>query len=397
MAHVDRERDAERAAKREDAIGHRLRLLEAGDLPALAADLEPGERGASAGEADPGREGLREAIETGKAPAALEMVRRLIAEGRDPLPSLADAWDAPPPKPVLWRDPGPGAKDYGEALIGAGEVGILSGPGGAGKSTIAIALARAARPEDCPDGFGAACGLRIRSGPVAILSYEDSAPRLAGRAKWFGAREVFAHVFRAQDAAPLWTADPEDRRESGPSTYWRRWWDAVGKAEASLALIDPASVAFSGANPSDGAAVRAFLMEASSEAARVGCGVLIVAHDTKAARNEARDGQGPGPGAVSGSAQWSDGARAVLHLSGSGERRTLECVKANYCRMGWGATLRERAREGQDGPFRGWKLDRRLRDVAAEREERNGSSVSPGGGNASGYSPVEEARRVFGG
>ena len=176
MAHVDRERDAERAAKREDAIGHRLRLLEAGDLPALAADLEPGERGASAGEADPGREGLREAIETGKAPAALEMVRRLIAEGRDPLPSLADAWDAPPPKPVLWRDPGPGAKDYGEALIGAGEVGILSGPGGAGKSTIAIALARAARPEDCPDGFGAACGLRIRSGPVAILSYEDSAP-----------------------------------------------------------------------------------------------------------------------------------------------------------------------------------------------------------------------------
>ena len=61
-------------------------------------------------------------------------------------------------------------------------------------------------------------------------------------------------------------------------------------------------------------------------------GVLIVAHDTKAARNEARAGIGPGPGAISGSGQWSDGARSVLHLSGAGpeDRRLLTCAKSNY-------------------------------------------------------------------
>ncbi|MCE2399238.1 MAG: AAA family ATPase [Gemmatimonadetes bacterium] len=94
--------------------------------------------------------------------------------GLDPGPPvLADpAFGAALPRPVLWRaggDPGRGA------LIGAGEVAILAGPGQGGKSTIAIALAHAA------GNGGEACGLHVARGKVAMLSYEDSPARLAHR------------------------------------------------------------------------------------------------------------------------------------------------------------------------------------------------------------------------
>ena len=291
---------------------------------------------------------------------------------------LIDVWDAPVPEPILWRDPGQG-HDFTDPLIGAGEVGILSGPGGAGKSTVCLALARAAHKPDCPMGHGDACGLRIKAGPVAILSYEDAPVRLAHRAAWFGPRDRWEHVHVAKANPPaLWTtADLEEgySRESGPSDWWNKWWGAVAALEPVLAIIDPASVAFSGASPSDGAAVRAFLAAVTLEAVRIGCGVLIVAHDTKGARNEARAGLSPGPGAVSGSAQWTDGARAVLHLSSqSGGGRAIECVKANYSRAGWGANLR--GSKGMGDAFTGWELDARIPDMDAERERTKNGGLS---------------------
>ena len=122
-------------------------------------------------------------------------------------------------------------------------------------------------------------------------------------------------------------------------------------------MIDPASVAAAGISPSDGAAVRAFLLGVTEEAERIGAGALIVAHDTKGARNDARAGIGPGPGAVSGSGQWSDGARAVLHLSGAGpdDQRLLVAAKSNYGPSGWGARLSPRWDGGHK--WRGLRLD----------------------------------------
>ena len=154
----------------------------------------------------------------------------------------------------------------------------------------------------------------------------------------------------------MWEADPKDRRDSGRSRSWRPWWDAVRDFGAGLVVIDPASVAAAGINPSDGAAVRSFLLAVTRKAERIGAGVLIVAHDTKGARNDARAGIGPGPGAVSGSGQWSDGARAVLHLSGAGpdDKRLLVAAKSNYGPSGWGARLAPR----WDGArWRGLSLD----------------------------------------
>ena len=190
--------------------------------------------------------------------------------------------------------------------------------------------------------------------PRPVLSYEDSGPRLAHRFEWYAPPGEWAHVRRARGAAPLWEANPEDRRDNGPSTFWRPWWDAV---------------------------------------ADFGAGVLIVAHDTKAARNEARAGIGPGPGAVAGSGQWSDGARAVLHLSaaGPGDKRLLAAVKSNYGPSGWGARLAPR---WEGDRWRGLELDtgrsRLTRErVAATRKEwatvgrdakPNGAATAAGAG-----------------
>lgn len=118
----------------------------------------------------------------------------------------------------------------------------------------------------------------------------------------------------------MWEADA-DGRASGPSRFWRRWWDAVADFGPVLAVIDPASVAAAGMSPSDGAGVRAFLLAVTVEAARIGCAVLVLAHDTKGARNETRAGYGPGAGMVAGSGQWFDGARAGDgHPQGMGAR-----------------------------------------------------------------------------
>ena len=153
-----------------------------------------------------------------------------------------------------------------------------------------------------------------------------------------------------------------------------------------LVVIDPASVAFSGASPSDGAAVRAFLAAVSGEAARIGCGVLIVAHDTKGSRNEQRAGSGPGPDAVSGSAQWTDGARGVLHLSGEGPdgKRLLQCVKANYGPVGWGARLAPRYDGDRWHGLRSSAALNRAQIEEARRELAKGGKRKRGGTAAPG-------------
>ena len=325
---IDPEALAEVAAKRADTFDEAKRA-------ALAGDWNPARQLAVA--AQPSAERVELDTLAPRIEAAADVLELAALAPRDVLAPLAFGQELP--RPVLWRDTGnPGVTpEQGGTVLCAGEVAILSGPGEAGKSTVSVALAHAAR-----EG-GTACGLHVARGRVAVLSYEDSGPRLAHRFTWYAPPDAWAHVRRARGAAPLWEADP-DRRDSGPSAFWRPWWDAVADFGAGLVVIDPASVAAAGLSPSDGAAVRAFLLGVTEEAARSGAGVLIVAHDTKQARNEARAGIGPGPGAVAGSGQWHDGARAVLHLSGAGpdDKRLIVAAKSNYGPSGWGARLAPR-------------------------------------------------------
>ena len=337
---MDANEQAERDAKRREALKHAkaAALMDPPDLAPLRelARIEESEIQEADAAAD-----LAERVADAKT--AREALKAL-----EPAPDpLADpAFGASLPRPVLWRA---GSEADRGALIGAGEVALLSGPGQGGKSTVALALAHAAR-----DG-GAACGLHVAGGRVAILSYEDSPARLAARMEWYGPASDWAHVRTSPNPAPLWEADPEGRA-SGRSEWWPRWWKAVADFGAALVVIDPASVALVGVSPSDGAGVRAFLADVTGEAARIGAAALILAHDTKGARNETRAGYGPGAGMVAGSAQWFDGARAVLHLSGPGpdEKRLIVAEKSNYGPSGWGARLAPR----WDGDrWRGLRID----------------------------------------
>ena len=83
----------------------------------------------------------------------------------------------PQPAPVLWRD---ADSKWADAVLSEGEVAVLSGPGGIGKSYLALSWALAATRK-ATGSYGENCGLRVRRGPVAILSYDDAPVRIAGR------------------------------------------------------------------------------------------------------------------------------------------------------------------------------------------------------------------------
>ena len=157
----------ELAAKRTDALkAAKMAGLAGDDGPALElAGIEDGERIAADAEADAAA--MIDAAKTGRELADV------LAALAPPDVLAALPFGAKLPRPVLWRDAGDAAATPERAgtVLCAGEVAMLSGPGEAGKSTVAVALADAAR-----DG-GMACGLHVARGKVAALSYEDSGPR----------------------------------------------------------------------------------------------------------------------------------------------------------------------------------------------------------------------------
>ena len=280
---------------------------------------------------------------------------------------VVDWGKEPEPDPVLWRDDD---SRWPDAVLSVGEVAILSAPGGTGKSYVTLAIARAAATAGSGDHRaaskgdataagepGKACGLRVRGGPVVLVSYEDAPVRLAARLARIG-DGIPAAVHCLPDPQPLFVASGEDRRgEATPAPFWPALWEAIRNVRPSLVVIDPASAALADVSTSEGGPVRLFMRELGREAAQAGCGVLVVAHDTKAARNEAKASGEPGAGAVAGSAQWFDAARGVLYLHADphvADCRIVECIKANHGRRGWGARLREVT--GKDGRFSGFEL-----------------------------------------
>lgn len=292
---------------------------------------------------------------------------------------VVDFASMPQPAPVLWRDPGSYNPhvEHCDAVLSIGEVALLSAAGGLGKSTATLEIASAAAAAaDLGLPFGAACGLRATPGPVVLVSYEDAPARIAARLRWAADSDLSAGIVLWPDPEPLWSADPDARGASRHGPQWDALWREVRSAGARLLVIDPVSAALADVSTSETGPVRAFLRALSSAAAPDhdaqwdGCGVLLVAHDTKSARDAVRRGEDPGAGVVAGSAAWYDGARGVLTLLRDPRSdctdRLLECVKANYGRTGWGARLSERT--GPSDAFHGLEqtecLDRAGLDAA---------------------------------
>lgn len=264
------------------------------------------------------------------------------------LQELKDWTNTPEPKPILWHDK---ETRYADAVLSEGEVALLSGPGGLGKSSVSLAVAHVAvHAHLLNQDYGAACGLRVAAGKVLLVSYEDAPVRIASRVKGMPGG-IPDGLFVWENPSPLW-------KKEGKGEAWDELWQSVSTdgIKAKLVIIDPASAALVDVEVSEGGPVRAFLTECRIMAETHKCGVLIVAHDTKAARNEARQGGDPGAGAVAGSATWYDAARGVLYLrSASADKRVdddpdarvLECLKANYGRTGWKVNLVERFDNGR--------------------------------------------------
>ena len=247
----------------------------------------------------------------------------------------ATAWEnIPIPEPVLWRQESSGS------LLAVGECAILASAGGLGKSMITLSIADAARS----GGTGAACGLRVRPGPVVLISYEDAPERIWSRLAGINSKEPPEHIHLWADPFSLWEGG-DNGGKAHPFEHWSELWTQIRAVRPTLVILDPISAAMVDVDTSQTGPVRAFMRELVIEAKKADCGVLLVAHDTKGARNEAKAGRDPGAGAVAGSASWYDAARGVLYLRrepGNSGRRLLECLKSNYGPSGWGAVLRER-------------------------------------------------------
>ena len=356
---------------------------------AMAEALAP-IRGALGGDPDDGRllavvQDAADAPDDGAALAVFEAA----AAPSPVVVSAAEYANAPQPAPVLWRDDParPDATDV-DAVLSVGEVAILASAGGLGKSTLVLELASAAvAAAELGAPSMAACGLAVTAGPVVVVSFEDAPARIAHRLTWCNAGKVPAGVHLAPDPAPLWVAAGDRGGESHPGADWDRLWRAVREVDARLLVIDPVSAALADVSTTETGPVRAFLRALTAEATAAGAGVLLVAHDTKAARNAAAKGEDPGAGIVAGSAAWYDGARGVLALARdpASDDRLLECAKANYGRTGWGARLRERLWPG--GAFRGLELGARLERADIEAAKRPPTKRDKAPANGAGKVP----------
>ena len=241
-------------------------------------------------------------------------------------------------------------------MLSVGEVAILASAGGLGKSCLTLALAvETATAAEAGREYGNACGLRVKAGGAVLVSYEDSPARIGARLRWF-TETAPERLHLWANPKPLFQTDPVSRGAVTRCDAWPQLWEEIKAARPALVIVDPVSAALADADTSQTGPARTFLRLLSQEAATAGCGVLLVAHDTKSARNLAMAGQDPGAGAVAGSAAWYDGARGVLTLvpdPAARGSRLLVAIKANYGRTGWGALLTERCEAGK---FRGLEL-----------------------------------------
>jgi hypothetical protein len=210
-----------------------------------------------------------------------------------------------------------------------------------------------------------ACGLAVRPGPVLLMSYEDRPARIAARLRAMEVTErVLKRLYIAIDPEPLWK--PADRNAGGAcvTAAFRALSARLDALRPSLVVLDPISAAAGSLNLNDGGTARYCVRSLATLSADRGVGFLVVAHDTKSARESARldrrrPSRLPGAGAVAGSAQWFDAMRSVLYLRlGPNDApnidRDLVALKVNNGVDGWNVSLS--TDNSDEGVFRGFRL-----------------------------------------
>ena len=260
-----------------------------------------------------------------------------------------------PPPPALFR-----THDNTGALWPMGEIALLAGEGGTGKSTLAgeLALSVAAFPSgpidvDCVDDSNRLPLLPCRGGPVLWLAYEEQdgllAKRLRVRARDRGIPDAASRVYilnlRGDEDGGWPLFGPGDRNGSAglynsrpePLCGWDVMVDGAKKVldlsgeRPTIVVLDPTLSAYVG-ETNGVPPVREFIGSLGAWAESEDLGVLLVAHATKEGNVGPFDRQ-----QVGGSAAWTDAVRCCLTLTfgdGSEKRgvvdtRTFAVLKAN--------------------------------------------------------------------
>ena len=247
------------------------------------------------------------------------------------------------PERLLWHN-----EDEHGGILMHGELAILTGEGGTGKSRLALQWALQSLEKNVGE-----TGIRIRPGNVVYMTYEDVPAEVKRRAKRIlkeedspdGEKELPDGFFVLDMIDnPLFT-QPVGAHESSTPVRCKEWeeiWKAIREKNPSLVIIDPVAEAYRCAGYFV-SGVRAFIAALRKEAQQGEFGILLLAHSTKAARS--KDADPFDAGQVAGSAGWTDSVRGVLSLrwnesEGGIHKVDLRCVKANYGRSRWTETLR---------------------------------------------------------
>ena len=251
--------------------------------------------------------------------------QELLKQVRDarPLKVRTDWTGAPPPRAWLVPD-----------RIPAHRYGMLTGKGSAGKSRVALALARAV--------IGSETWLSWpvdESGPVVWATWEDEADEMARRLGIEGRGAVGRqlHVVDLAEYGPTWAQTGRTAGMAELTGIGRQLRTLCESAGAALLVIDPLAAAFA-ANENDRALVRAFCSSWDGWARRVRCTVLVVSHPPKS-----------GDEAYAGSTDWEAAARWMARLRDAGKSddrgdeadlSVLEWTKSNYGDLPSAAYLR---------------------------------------------------------
>jgi RecA-family ATPase len=231
--------------------------------------------------------------------------------------------------PVNWRGiPIPPMRWLAANRIPAGDVTILSGDGGGGKTTTALQLA-----VSVADGLGDWLGTTCEAGPVIFFSAEEPENEMRRRlvrvAKKRGIepdeiQNLYFH-FAEPDKCTLGTGKPTS--PIAPTPLFESLRQSAKEIRPALIVVD-SNAATLGGNYLDRVHARTFVSLFRQLAREVDCSVLLLDHPSLS-------GMTNGTGRA-GNMDWQNAVRALLYLrsceneQGATSGRELEVMKSNY-------------------------------------------------------------------
>jgi RecA-family ATPase len=265
-----------------------------------------------------------------------------VPDGPGAEAETGDQQSAPPLAlicPADWRGvPIPPMRWLATNRIPAGDVTILSGDGGGGKTTLALQLGVSVAAD-----LGDWLGTTVETGPVVFFSGEEPENEIRRRLE----RVAKKRGLEADDIGNLHFhfAEPDKCTLGGgpantpiaPSALFNSLRAAAKSIRPALVIVD-SNAATLGGNYLDRVHARTFVSLFRSLAREIGCAVLLLDHPSLS-------GMTNGSGRA-GNMDWQNTVRALLYLrsteneQGATSGRELEVMKSNYGPRGEKTKLR---------------------------------------------------------